>query len=553
MTYFDDILNINGLLRQKMRRNAEASRNLQDRIDHEKAEYAKLHASVDDLLAQAEALAARLNVDVPPLPEEPIKAAKEEAEDCAQLLIRLPDNFDFARAFEELRKEAHDAGFTNVHPEDLLSREEMAQAEAFYEAVEERFERETRLRGKDIAILTAAVAARIICKMVFSLPVSKEEAPPAEPEKYWTGLEDVIPSSEEPPAPASASPALDAFSGVNLGLGGNAVNGASPILADQGGIGTQGSPDMPAASGGLLDSARSLTDTISKTEQVISRLTGRRQKTVGIKHKAQILRDRIPFDLPDNDYFARSDALGYNKWFGWVFGVLNIMTDTVTTKKMRSFTVNQPFGGAEYPTIVQKISTPLHLMLPVMTRQGIRDSLLAAVVREAGVLEFTKAPQQEVAAILSRTFQQEEKNLSVLQEVTGAAQYLPPDTDWGAVIATAAKDTAVAAFLNQLITAIHALMYNPEEDGPVEHYAIRTDKILTVSSAIAAVFNSLPAIIEKNPAKIDFGGVITACLNMFNSTRFWIDVKTNYLVSAYQPALEEQMAIVNKYFEFVPA
>lgn len=544
MTYFDDILNVNGYLREKMRKNAEKSRDLMERIEREKAGYAALKSDVNALLAQLEALADQLGVQMPP--EEPPE--EKSVKNCAELLVKLPDNYDFAMAFEKLRDEAHAAGFRDVHPEDLLSKAEMDEADAFYEAIEANFKEKTQLRGKDMAVLAAAVAAHIVCKAVFSLQLKGEDHQAAEEvlqavketqtsaaqaEPFWTAPPTVEPGGEE-------APMLDAFAGVKLDFMPTLEKGTDAGVDRRG---------MTVAD--LLRNMRSFSGTLSQGEQVISRLTGSRRKSVGVKMDYRILGDSIPFDMPDNEFFQRKDALGYDKWLGWVFGVLNIMTDTVTTRKMRSFSVEQPMGSGQHPTIVQKISTPVHLVLPVMASGNIKNSLLAAVVREAGVLEVTKAPPEEVAMLLARTFAEEEKNLALLQEAGNAANYIPEELDWGAAIWGITRDTAVAAFLNQVITAIHALMYDPETDGPVETYAIRTNTVLTVSSAIAAMFNSLPALIEQNPAKIDFAGIITTCLSVFNSTRFWIDVKTEYLLRAYQPGVEEQLAIVDKYFEFV--
>ena len=519
MTYFDDILNVNAYLREKMRKNSEASQALMDRIEENKQKQERLKTQAKALLAQAEALAAQLRIDVSQESDAHARGSAEEAADCVDLLVRLPNDYDFSMAFEKLRQEAHAAGFTNVHPEELLSQDEMAQAELFHQEVEYRFEQATELHGKDIAVLASAVAARIICKAFFSVPLPQEDQAAAkESEQYWSGMPVANDSN------VHTVPAIDALNGVDL----NTLDLA-----------------------GLQNNAQAFADTLSQSERMISQFTGRMPKTIGIKMDAQILQDSIPFDMPDNEFFGREDALGYNQWLGWIFGVINIMTDTVTTKQMRSFVVNQPSIAGHYPTIAQKISTPIHLMLPVMTSRNIKDSLLAAVVREAGVLHITKAPPQEVARVLTRTFQEEQKNISMLQEVGSAAQVLPPKLGVGSTVMSITRDTAIAAFLNQLITAVHALLYDPEQDGAVETYTIRTNKILTISSTIATVFNSIPALIEQNPAKIDYAGVITTCLSVFNSTRFWIDVKTNYLVSVYQPGVEEQMSLVNKYFEFV--
>lgn len=532
MTYSDDILNVNAYLRSKMRKNANDSQALLNRMQKQGEEYRSMIDQSKSMLAEAQAMAAQLGVDLSDL-ELPQEEAtnKFSWKDSTELLISLPKDYDFAKAFEELRQEAHAAGFTNVQPEDLLSPEEMASAEAFYAEIESRFEKATKLRGKDIFVMTIAIALRIICKAVFPLFKFKGEAPdlptpdefiPAEvtqPEPYWTAPPEI-------PAVPQETAALDAFSGVSVG--------------------------------DVIRTTKNVSGTIAKGEQILSRVTGKQPKTVGIKGHMQIVSDPIPFDIPDNEHFAHKDALGYNRWFGWLFGVLNIMTDTVTTSKMSSFSVIQPFGGAAHPTVNQKISTLMHLLLPVMTNTPSNESMLAAVMREAVVLRNSDVPP-EVIEILGQTFASDEKTRSHFQTVGNVMQTVIPkigtltkksQDSIASIIFDVTRDAAITAFLNQLITAIHIVMYNPETDGPADTYAIRTNTILTTSNVISAVCNSIPALITKNPAKIDFAGVITSCLSMFNSTRFWIDVKADYLFNSYMPGIEEQMSIVDKYFVF---
>lgn len=60
--------------------------------------------------------------------------------------------------------------------------------------------------------------------------------------------------------------------------------------------------------------------------------------------------------------------------------------------------------------------------------------------------------------------------------------------------------------------------------------------------------NSMPAFFSENILQADWGGVLTMCFSMFHSMRFWIDTKTNFLVSAYKKEIDEQMRALEPYF-----
>lgn len=141
----------------------------------------------------------------------------------AKLLVHLPADFNFESEFERLRKEAHAAGFIDVHPEELLSTEEMERARAFDASLNARFAADTGLADKDIQIMLLAVAVRIVACMAVSYVSA-------------AGMEIYAP---------------DAF-----------LN----------------SEDMLFAS--------------------------------------------VPFDVPDNELFKREDVVGFDKYLGFVLGVL---------------------------------------------------------------------------------------------------------------------------------------------------------------------------------------------------------------------------------------
>ena len=47
---------------------------------------------------------------------------------------------------------------------------------------------------------------------------------------------------------------------------------------------------------------------------------------------------------------------------------------------------------------------------------------------------------------------------------------------------------------------------------------------------------------------IDIGGILMTFLKVINSTSFWINIKTEYLVSEYKFMIDEEHRKLDKYF-----
>lgn len=121
-------------------------------------------------------IAENMELDVTDMVEMAGGQPSEKIIGCAGLLVQIPNDYDFSLAFQKLCTEAHEAGFTDVHPEELLTEEEMEAAEEFSRALDIRFKMETGLTAKDWNVLTAAIVIRVVCYYV-SKSFSEKELP----------------------------------------------------------------------------------------------------------------------------------------------------------------------------------------------------------------------------------------------------------------------------------------------------------------------------------------------------------------------------------------
>ena len=287
--------------------------------------------------------------------------------------------------------------------------------------------------------------------------------------------------------------------------------------------------------GGLMDLAVS-------GDALLSKLRGREARTPSVLDEQSILEEPVPFDVPDNRFFSRSDVLGYDPILGWLFGAMNFMTGTVTTSHFRSYAVFMSPAGALQ--VDAPLSTSVHVLLPVIRGlRNSRDAIIASMIREAGVLNITPASHEQMACLMTEALETK----SGREEFLSYTQYLPrlKGFDPAALL----KDTALTAFADTIGAALCAVRYNASEDGPLAFYAVRMHKILTLSHVISALGTSLPAIASGHPENANLSGLLSMLLSLFHSADYWTRVKAEYLASEYRNGIRKCLEETDRYFE----
>lgn len=536
MDYFDDILNVYAYLFSKSKQTADTSRKLAQKADELDTAFADLNTQADTLLSDADALLAHayalaedFGLDTASLsggteagePDFPKPVSEAVYTD---IRIPIPVNFDYRSEFQRLTEEAHNAGFTNVHPEELLTQEEMAQAEAFSDALDAEFCIATQLQPKDMVILSIAVAARVLfyflSQKIQMIRRQHQEQEKAQQQRLPTA-QVFAPNPNTFPEQISASPQIQ--------TGG--VPTAFPINAAQG-------VDI----NGMLGNLNNHSSAVKTGQNLVSAVSQQFGNPSRILDHITILDQNTPFDVQETDLFKKEDIVAYHKFLGWIVGTLNILTDTITTYRMKSYSITRPMLEMEKPYVNQEISTLLGIIKPVMQSAGYyKDSIAAAAVQEALTQGFGKASPQEVRTLFGRAIELETRTTSFAEETKGILGNF--NAEWASCIGGIASSTLI----NTIVSALHAILYE-KEDGSLDTYSIRTNKIILYSGAMATFINSLPAIASQNVANLDFAGILTTCISLFQSNKFWIEAKTAFLVSTYKQSLEQKLATLDQYF-----
>lgn len=242
-------------------------------------------------------------------------------------------------------------------------------------------------------------------------------------------------------------------------------------------------------------------------------------------------------------------TLGHDPVLGWVFGVANIMTSTISFVNFRNYEVirghsSRNFGFTENRELSFSDQV-IDYANPVTILNMIRECMLsieedakrlpAAVVRHAIHLESDKYCIEGLPIpVLSIINPQKSQELieegwnsvefsKIMEEVLGCLKY-------------DLKELGISAILNILINMISAIIYlfclNNDEEMDIRK--VKVAKILSVANVISASSNVLYVALSKRLGKLDVVGIGSALIALFSSERFIGEMKREYIKGNFE-------------------
>ena len=255
----------------------------------------------------------------------------------------------------------------------------------------------------------------------------------------------------------------------------------------------------------------------------------------------QILTDKVPYDATKgggkfelfkgaNHRFA---TLGHDPILGYIFGTANILTNTITTVQIPLVSTyhvkyNEIYGN---PQITELASTVL--MLSKVGERIKEDKIAVALalikqVIHVGTDLYTPKGIQIPGAnlVLSK------KNAENLTKYVSTGN-----------IIKVTSSAIIAIVINFIISILHNLLYDENDDISRDLYNIRTQKIVKVSNIIAEALNIVyvganvgigmytenPALIKEGVKRIDLGGYIVAVHQIVKSSLVQEKIRREYL------------------------
>ena len=263
-------------------------------------------------------------------------------------------------------------------------------------------------------------------------------------------------------------------------------------------------------------------------------------------------REMHSFTMPDGSNYPlcgknhHAYTLGHDPIFGWVFGTMNIMTRSMTLKSplLKTFNVNcdkgegnkvsgySDFGSKmveafhsykendrRLPAAVAKQS--IHFLSDKYCKTGLPIPLLSA--EKAQELIEKGWNSVEAAEAIKKVFSKIAKNTAII-----GLQFV------------------ISFLINEVIKAIHLLVYDENIDGDIELYKVRTRKILLTANCISSssniLFCTIFGAVTKDPIKavkrLDIGGFIETIHRLISDTKLINDIKQEFVIGGFYKMIQ---------------
>ena len=223
----------------------------------------------------------------------------------------------------------------------------------------------------------------------------------------------------------------------------------------------------------------------------------------------------------------RFKTLGHDPILGLYFGTLNILTNTVTTDKLKSYHV-------------KKIPDSLGRMKPT-----IYANAQTRKIYEAGKKRITDDKVAFAAALIKQIYHIQSDKNSIRGIPLPVVSCFSADTakklaDYSFDLANTemfGKQFVYAILIDMIISMLHRLYYDRNADGDLELYKVRTKKILDYSGTIASTSNVIKSsimYIARGKHNLDIGGIIYTINKLIKDKKYISEVKREFMVCNFE-------------------
>lgn len=217
----------------------------------------------------------------------------------------------------------------------------------------------------------------------------------------------------------------------------------------------------------------------------------------------------------------RYTTLGHDPLLGWIFGTLNILTDSVTKNNliMESYRVINSTHIANSVSIfelfnegIDYISKDYKLLIVSVLRQAIH----------LGADSFTKMGLP----------------IPILNTVSPDISSKLLSDECRIDLYSVSRGIMLSTLINSIIGAIHGLFYDSEKYINRDLYEVRTRKILSISNLMATSSNAIYCGITRDFTKLDIGGMIVTIYRLVNDYKFINEVKEEFVFGKFDKLIK---------------
>lgn len=251
----------------------------------------------------------------------------------------------------------------------------------------------------------------------------------------------------------------------------------------------------------------------------------------------------------------RVKTLGHDPILGWLFGVANIMSDTITIcpeyklgeKQLRlpsieSYKVDM---GSDF-CWKEKISTWKVFSNSIESIREDKHRLYAALFSQGRHLASDKYTKMGLPVPFLSLLDQDAA-YNIYKDGYDYLDYLY-DTQ---ILRKTFKSANQAIMINMIIGALHKFLFNPNVDFDKNLYDVRTRKIILYSNLIATSSDAIQTAIraycgDENAIKnLDIGGLLVTIYRLITDTEFIIKVKEEFIFHEWDKILVSKNNIFN--------
>lgn len=233
----------------------------------------------------------------------------------------------------------------------------------------------------------------------------------------------------------------------------------------------------------------------------------------------------------------RFKALGHDPYMGWIFGVANIMTNTITISEdwfqLKTYHVHTGIRRVrEKPQYVDKMcarasTTLMFEKLYNRFRKGPKEAWTAFAHSLAKEWVHLHTDIRTKKSLPVPVISMASPSMTRAMQACGI-DYLN--------IKIFEKEAFLSILINEVIKFAHNLMYNEKEDGDSNLYQVRTRKIVMLSNEIVTISDifvvALRAYLGNEEAllRFDFGGAALTLWHVINDPIRIAEVKKEYVL-----------------------
>lgn len=215
---------------------------------------------------------------------------------------------------------------------------------------------------------------------------------------------------------------------------------------------------------------------------------------------------KVPYDRVGGHRYR---TLGHDPIMGWIFGPVNILSDSATMYDLTTVPITTEGAKntmAAFSIAFQKIhANPMQLPIAV-ARQALHFGS-DYFTREGLPLPFIMTADKALATQMLRKF-----HIDMWSVTRGAA---------------------LASLVNMIVGYVHSLFYDTAKYSSPRVYEVKTRKIIRYSNIIASTSNVIYTAISGDLLRLDVGGILVTLWRLFRDRNFKQQVKREFITESF--------------------